>query len=267
MREHVFLGKLSPSCNAGDNPRSGRLPPQGIRVFLSHGGSGAVALGHSDVVFWGLLFCFPASSLLSRETLQCRALPSPGRERPSSLQFSQKFNLIENHKKKIIVRSGQAVGDEEDSLAELASAESLPEAQMEAGGYLPPVPECSWSSIPVPLAGHWSALGEAKARELRLSPEGAELQEAVGDPADCGLLSSSQKPPEGACHPHSLQTKSGARFPKFHRNVKARDPLEALSPVPACPDCNQLAWEQPGPPLSARGDGRSCHGTARLTPM
>lgn len=57
---------------------------------------------------------------------------------------------------------------------------------MEAGGYLPPVPECSWGSIPVPLAEHWSALGEAKAWELKLSPEGAELQEAVGDPADCG---------------------------------------------------------------------------------
>lgn len=53
MREHVFLGKLSPSCNAGDNPRSGRLPPQGIRVFLSQGGSGAAALGHSAVVFGG----------------------------------------------------------------------------------------------------------------------------------------------------------------------------------------------------------------------
>lgn len=98
----------------------------------------------------------------------------------------------------------------------------------------------------------------------------------MGDPADCGLLSSSQKSPEGACHPQSLQTRSGARFPKFHRNVKARDPLEALSPAPACPELQPAHLssqilssdpEQPDPQLSAHGDGRSCHGTAMLTPM
>lgn len=82
MREHVFLGKLSPSCNAGDNPRSGRLPPQGIRVFLSHRGPGA--LGHSDVVLGGSSSASLISSLLNSKTLLCRALSSPCRVRPSS---------------------------------------------------------------------------------------------------------------------------------------------------------------------------------------
>lgn len=67
------------------------------------------------------------------------------------------------------MRWGQAVGDGEDSLAALGSAEILLEAWMEAGGYLPPDPEYSPGSITVALVYYWSALGE-----LRLSPERAE---------------------------------------------------------------------------------------------
>lgn len=112
MREHVFLGKLSPSCSAGDNPRSGRLPPQGIRVFLSHGGSGAAPWA-AVMWVWGLLSCFPISSLLSRKL--CSAVHYQLlTERDTALQMlcnsAKSLMLLKTtKKKKITVRSGQAV--------------------------------------------------------------------------------------------------------------------------------------------------------------
>lgn len=66
---------------------------------------------------------------------------------------------------------------------------------MGAGGYLPPAPEYSRGSLTAALAWHWSALGEAKARKLNLSPERAEQEEAVGDPAHSSLAKNLQRGP------------------------------------------------------------------------
>jgi len=41
---------------------------------------------------------------------------------------------------------------------------------------------------------------------------------------------------------------------------KPEDPLEAISPAPACPDGNQPVWERCSPQLSADGDSRDSHG-------